>query len=210
MQYDLGKQRLDNEYERVGFLAPPPNVLLKALTVLKANQMMGKSRMSKILLGMQHQLDTSKGFLHPGSENDQMFISASTSFEHRGGKPKCDQCQCQCQVSFSARLASRNKRSSTDPEVHYGIIASGNTILNDAKHRDELAIALKRRTGGDCICFDSWAAGVMNDFPCVVIRGISDYADSHKDDRWGKYAAMTAAAYAKELLGAVPSRRRKG
>lgn len=40
----------------------------------------------------------------------------------------------------------------------------------------------------------------MNDFPCLVIRGISDYSDSHKNDRWQPYAAATAAAYAKELL----------
>jgi nucleoside phosphorylase len=43
----------------------------------------------------------------------------------------------------------------------------------------------------------------MNDFPCLVIRGISDYADSRKIDRWQPYAAATAAAYAKELLSVV-------
>jgi nucleoside phosphorylase len=47
------------------------------------------------------------------------------------------------------------------------------------------------------------AAGLMNDFPCLVIRGISDYSDSHKNDRWQPYAAATAAAYAKELLVAL-------
>jgi nucleoside phosphorylase len=44
------------------------------------------------------------------------------------------------------------------------------------------------------------AFGLMNNFPCLVIRGISDYADGHKDDTWQAYAALTAAAYAKELL----------
>jgi nucleoside phosphorylase len=48
------------------------------------------------------------------------------------------------------------------------------------------------------------AAGLMNSFPCLVIRGICDYADSHKNDRWQRYAAATAAAYAKEFLGIVP------
>lgn len=48
------------------------------------------------------------------------------------------------------------------------------------------------------------AAGIMNTFPCVVIRGICDYADSHKNDRWQGYAAATAAAYAKELLEVIP------
>ncbi len=45
----------------------------------------------------------------------------------------------------------------------------------------------------------------MNNFPCLVIRGICDYADSHKNDQWQRYAAATAAAYARELLEYVPS-----
>jgi nucleoside phosphorylase len=49
------------------------------------------------------------------------------------------------------------------------------------------------------------AAGLMNDFPCLVIRGICDYADSHKNKEWQGYAAAVAAAYAKELLLVVPS-----
>ena len=44
------------------------------------------------------------------------------------------------------------------------------------------------------------AAGLMNDFPCLVIRGICDYSDTHKHEAWQRYAAATAAAYAKELL----------
>ncbi|KAJ5320677.1 NACHT nucleoside triphosphatase [Penicillium antarcticum] len=47
------------------------------------------------------------------------------------------------------------------------------------------------------------AAGLMNDFPCIVIRGICDYADSGKGKTWQEYAAAVAAAYAKELLGCV-------
>jgi hypothetical protein len=49
------------------------------------------------------------------------------------------------------------------------------------------------------------AAGLMNSsFPCLVIRGISDYADSHKNDTWQDYAAATSARYAKEFLSQVP------
>jgi len=52
-------------------------------------------------------------------------------------------------------------------------------------------------------CIEMKAAGLMNDFPCIVIRGICDYADSHKNDVWQEYAAATAAAFAKELLRVV-------
>jgi nucleoside phosphorylase len=45
----------------------------------------------------------------------------------------------------------------------------------------------------------------MNSFPCLVIRGICDYADSHKNKKWQGYAAATAAACAKELLSVIPA-----
>ena len=52
----------------------------------------------------------------------------------------------------------------------------------------------------DIICFEMEAAGLMDNFPCLVIRGICDYADSHKNKIWQQYAAAVAAAYAKALL----------
>jgi hypothetical protein len=45
----------------------------------------------------------------------------------------------------------------------------------------------------------------MNDFPCLVVRGICDYADSHKNKAWQPYAAATAAACAKAILSLVPA-----
>jgi nucleoside phosphorylase len=53
------------------------------------------------------------------------------------------------------------------------------------------------------ICFEMEAAGLMDNFPCLVIRGICDYADSHKNKIWQPYAAATAAAFARELLGYI-------
>ncbi|KAF1347490.1 hypothetical protein BDV97DRAFT_269757, partial [Delphinella strobiligena] len=57
------------------------------------------------------------------------------------------------------------------------------------------------------LCFEMEAAGLINHFPCLIIRGICDYTDSHKNNEWQGYAAMTAAVYAKDLLNRmVPSR----
>jgi hypothetical protein len=44
----------------------------------------------------------------------------------------------------------------------------------------------------------------MNSFPCLVIRGIYNYSDSHNSNDWQGYAAMAAAAYAKDILNAIP------
>lgn len=66
--------------------------------------------------------------------------------------------------------------------------------MKDASVRDTLA---KEK---DVLCFEMEAAGLMNHFPCLVIRGVCDYADSHKNKDWQGNAAMNAAAYAKDLL----------
>jgi hypothetical protein len=66
-------------------------------------------------------------------------------------------------------------------------------------YRDEILVDI----GDECIWFKTEAAGLMNNFLCIVIRGICDYADcyrSESSDRWQRYAAVTAAAYTKELL----------
>lgn len=64
----------------------------------------------------------------------------------------------------------------------------------------ELRNSLNKSLGGNVLCVEMEAAGLMNDFPCVIIRGICDYADSQKSKDWQEYAAAVAAAYAKELL----------
>jgi hypothetical protein len=78
--------------------------------------------------------------------------------------------------------------------VHYGVIASGDVDFESGVARDQA----KEELG--VICFEREAAGLMDNFPCLVIRGICDYADSHTNLLWQGYAAATAAACAKELL----------
>ena len=82
----------------------------------------------------------------------------------------------------------------------YGTIASGNQVIKDGLTRDRLSSEL-----GGVLRFEMEAAGLMNSFPCLVIRGICDYADSHKNKRWQGYAAATAAACAKEVLSTIPA-----
>jgi nucleoside phosphorylase len=76
---------------------------------------------------------------------------------------------------------------------------SGNSVVKDGPTRDRIA------RQEEILCFEMEAAGLMDTFPCVVIRGVCDYADSHKNKRWQGYAAAVAAAYAKELLLWMPA-----
>jgi len=108
-------------------------------------------------------------------------------------------CVAACGIDLS-KLILRSERTQDEdnPTIHYGAIASGNQLMKDASVRDRLAAE------EDILCFEMEAAGLMNHFPCLVIRGICDYSDSHKNKEWQGYAAMVAAAYAKDLLLQIP------
>jgi nucleoside phosphorylase len=126
-------------------------------------------------------------FTHPGQHEDRLY---QAEYEHVG-ESTCDNCD-------TSRLIVRDARVTNDPKVYYGVIGSGNSMIKHSARRDRLAMELA------VLCFDLEAAGLMDHFPCLAIRGISDYADSHIYKRWQPYAAATAAAYAKELLSVLP------
>ncbi|KAJ5716476.1 ankyrin repeat protein [Penicillium malachiteum] len=190
IQYDLGKVNSDNEWEQKGFLGMPPLVLLNALANLQAEHEAGEIRLPEILDSMRKLNKGVNGYSHQGFENDRLFKS---SYSHDGAY-SCRDCDVEEQIE-------RIPRDTTEPEVHYGVIASGGTLVKDAMTRDTLV----ERVGEECICFEMKAAGLMNAFPCLVIRGICDYANSHTNDQWQRYASATAAAYGKELLQYVPT-----
>ena len=98
-----------------------------------------------------------------------------------------------CRFCDRAKIVKRNPREMC---VFYGLIASGNQVIKDATFRD----SLNKNLDGQVLCVEMEAAGLMNNFPCIVIRGICDYADSHKNKEWQEHAAAVAAAFGKELL----------
>ncbi|KAL6901665.1 pfs domain-containing protein [Trichoderma evansii] len=203
VQYDLGKLRSEGKIERVGHLSAPPEVLLKGLQALKARHFMVDSQIPDILEEMIQRYPKMKqsggngtpGFIHQGIQNDRLFEASSIhKYIPNPHSTSCTQDRA-CNDCDSTREIKRQDRSS-DPMIHYGIIASGDLVIKDGVSRDEILHRLDEK----CICFEMEAAGLMNSFPCLVIRGICDYADTHKNDRWYNYAAATAAAFAKELL----------
>ncbi|EED13122.1 hypothetical protein TSTA_056210 [Talaromyces stipitatus ATCC 10500] len=63
-----------------------------------------------------------------------------------------------------------------DPYTHYRTFTSGNTLIKDRKTRETI------RKETDALCFEMEAAGLMADFPCLVVHGIFDYAYSHQNN----------------------------
>jgi hypothetical protein len=162
---------------------------MTAISKLRADYQSDASTIPTILSDMYRKFPAMARFVHRDTLQDQLFESF---YNHMEGSATCDSCD-------RSKLVQRYARNSSSPVIHYGIIASGNQVMKDAKTRDLLAEELS------AICFEMEAAGLMEPFPCLAIRGICDYADSHKNKEWQEYAAATAAAYAKQLLSVIPT-----
>ncbi|KAK2685805.1 hypothetical protein QWA68_014762 [Fusarium oxysporum] len=195
IQYDLGKALPNNHFQRIAKATSPPQALLNVVSKLEASHRGGQNRMLEILAENAARLPH---YSHPMVE-DRLFHHEC---HHTSSSSDCDLCDI-------SQLIVRELRQNTNPVIHHGRVASGNQVIKDALTRDSLSKEVKN------ICFEMEAAGVMDTFPCLVIRGICDYSDSHKNKGWQEYAALVAASYAKELLTSIPpqllqpSKRRK-
>jgi nucleoside phosphorylase len=211
VQWDMGKAKQDGEFERTGTLDNPPKALLTALAKLKTENELSGSRIPLYLDALKKTYPkAAEKYLRSDSLVDICF---KASYDHvtlvqSGRNSKRDNGyddeeedeedeeegeEDNCRFCDKSRVVKRKPR---DMRVHYGLIASGNQVIKDAKSRDKL----NKDLGGNVLCVEMEAAGIVNNFPCLVIRGICDYSDSHKNKAWQEHAAAVAAAYAKELL----------
>jgi len=190
-QYDFGKTIQDQSFQTTGFLNQPPAILRTAINGLKAQyELKGHQLETAISHAIQENQKLRKKYKRPDLSNDRLYRSEITH-------PANDATSCATVCGNDpSKLVLRPERSEDedDTEIHYGLIASANQLMKDPTVRDKLAAEK------DVLCFEMEAAGLLNHFPCLVIRGICDYSDSHKNKEWQGYAAMVAAAYAKDLL----------
>jgi nucleoside phosphorylase len=194
IHYDFGRTVQDKAFERTGSLDAPPPMLLTALNKLNALHERKGHQIASSVEQMVHQNPRLKRkYQRPDPSTDVLY---EATFIHADAS---EECQVSCDAGTSNVIA-RDTRDveQDDPVIHYGLIASADRLMKDAGVRDLLA------EKEQVLCFEMEAAGLMDQFPCVVIRGICDYSDTHKNDRWQGYAAATAAAYAKELLNVIP------
>ena len=195
LPYKFGKAVQDKDFEITGNLNSPPTSLLTALSQLEMIHERKGNRIADTVREMvARNLRVREKYQYPGIEKDRWYKSSFTHVDSNVG----------CNVSCGHAVPPVIRRPQRpygpeNPVVHYGIIASADQLMKDAVIRDQLS----QQHG--VLCFEMEAAGLSNDFPCVVIRGICDYSDSHKNDEWQGYAAATAAAFAKELLRILPT-----
>jgi nucleoside phosphorylase len=185
--YDFGKRLPDGSFKNMCALDRPPRPLRTAISLLEVEHQTRENRVPRYIDQMleKYPYMRKKGFTKPGQCADQLF---RPDYSHVSGST-CTKCDPAERIDREPE-----NRLDSDPVIHYGVIATGSAVVKHAPTREEL------RQKHRAICLEMEAAGLMNNFPCVVIRGISDYADSHKNDQWQPYAAASAAACAKELL----------
>ncbi|KAK6500411.1 hypothetical protein TWF481_010755 [Arthrobotrys musiformis] len=193
LPYDLGKTIQEGRFVQAGALNKPPNMFLKAISKLKSEQSLNHGNIyaaSKIASDILKNGTLPEEFARPPADTDRLFMA---DYDHPHTNETCAQCDPTKMVNRAPRPLLNNQ-----PCIHYGLIASGNQVMKHGLTRDRLS----QQKG--VLCFEMEAAGLMDELPSLVVRGICDYSDSHKNKAWQPYAALVAAAFAKELLLQLP------
>lgn len=230
VQYDFGRQlshqvvRKNTVHDQLGRPSPEIRGLLNKLMGA-----MGRDQLRRNITRYLKQLSLQPydHLSYPGISEDHLFepaynhkhhdetscIVCSQDTNYMGAicdaalELSCSDLKCDTRHLVPRRRVEVAKRSQApgfsssatlldwpQPMVHFGLIASGDLVMKTAHRRDTIA------KDENVIAFEMEGAGVWDQFPTVVIKGVCDYADSHKNKRWQKYAASTAAACVKAFL----------
>ncbi|OJI95835.1 hypothetical protein ASPVEDRAFT_35146 [Aspergillus versicolor CBS 583.65] len=215
VEYDLGKQYPDG-FRRNGavkeILGGPNRTIRSFLSGLKTRRMHDQLQENTWKYQQSFRGDHHGKWQYPGTSQDQLF-PADYRHKHYHQHPDatclCADCHysrdavCDKALDLSCRklgcmgsLIQRNRLSADSPRpcVHFGSMASADTVMKSGEHRDALAAREK------VIGFEMEGAGIWDSLPCIIIKGVCDYADSHKNKIMQNYAAATAASCAKAFL----------
>ncbi|KAL4744260.1 hypothetical protein BDW72DRAFT_199784 [Aspergillus terricola var. indicus] len=131
----------------------------------------------------KHYSDASAGCSCFGSDSPDQIC------EEALGKD-CNELDC----NQGQRVRCQEVSDAIRTSIYIGPVASADTVMKSGQNRDEI---VKREK---VIGFEMEGAGVWDNVPCIIIKGVCDYADSHKSKVWQAYAAATGASAAKAFL----------
>lgn len=196
--YEFGAW-VEDTHEARGHTLHPSSALLGAVNNLQTrHQTKPGTRIPQYISQLRENIveDEQEEFKDPGADRDRLFHD---TYIHSDKQKFCDGLCDFKQSTLRKDRGARAARKLDTPVVHYGTIGSANSFMASSSKRNEL----HEKFG--IICFEMEAAGIISEYQGLVIRGICDYSDSHTNKEWQKYAAATAAAYAKELICSLPS-----
>ncbi|KAJ0413145.1 nucleoside phosphorylase domain-containing protein [Aspergillus carlsbadensis] len=230
IQYDLGKRYPSGFVRRdtVEDNLSRPNKDIRSLLALLETEL-GRERLQQGTAGYLVQLQDAArarnrraGYVYPGTGEDMLFASGYRHKHHGSEKLVCACKDCHqasdpvCESALTSTCAELHcaasqliprrrlkQKASLEPNadnqtqlptIHIGQIASGDTVIKSGMDRDVLAREM------NVIAFEMEGAGVWDQLPCIIVKGVADYADCHKNDAWQDFAAAVAAAAMKALL----------
>jgi nucleoside phosphorylase len=191
VQYDLGRLHPTGFVRKNTALAnlprPRPEIL-SFLNKLDVGSDQLVTRSATYLAKVQKKFPSG----YYGAEKDRLF---RPNYAHQEMN-----CKCAGYTHDEGIVARRGDPARHDQEtvVHFGLVASGDTVMMSAHDRDQISEV------EDIIGFEMEGAGVWENLPCIVIKGVSDYADSHKTKEWQHFAAASAAACTRAILDETP------
>ena len=218
IQYDFGRQ-VDGGFKRktdVEENLGRPNQEISSL-LAKLESARSRKRLQDKTFSYLTDLIQKTQVRYPGAAEDKLYKSTYRHKHHDTtcarcedeGVPACDTAlksscsELKCDEDMLIRRGrlerakgsvDSGKAAEQKPFIHYGLVASGDTVMKSGKHRDMIAAE------GNVIAFEMEGAGVWNNLPSVIIKGVCDYGDSHKSKAWQGYASATAAACMKAFL----------
>lgn len=229
VQYDFGRQYSDKFVRKnaVGDNLSKPNKDVRSLLVTFTTEL-GRKQLQQKTTDFLKQLQASAvggerqaKYGYPGVAEDKLFES-SYRHKHRDSpickcrdcngnsdpvcddalNSSCDGLECNDQYLVAReRLKVKQQQLEQDksdeiqkPAIHIGPVASGDKVMKSGEERDRIA----EKEG--IIAFEMEGAGVWEELPCIVVKGVCDYADCHKNKKWQDFAAATAASASKAIL----------
>ncbi len=227
--YTFGRQYPDMFAQKDGMednLARPDKTFRNLLVMFETDE--GSSwlqrRAAEILQELQARAteqEFDEKYVYPGAAEDKLF---ALNYRHKHQvSPTCICSVCETESDPICELAVRSSCSelgcgdahlvprqrlekkrrhglqkAQEPGVHIGLVGSGDAVIKSGNHRDSIA-----KPKG-IVAFEMEGVGVAEEIPCVVIKGVCDYADCHKNKRWQNFSAATAAAAFKAVLERCP------
>ncbi|KAH6891002.1 hypothetical protein B0T10DRAFT_458407 [Thelonectria olida] len=230
VQYDFGRRYPDQFAVRDTVehsLGRPSSNVRGLITLLETAHVRDqvKRKAADFLACIQRKAtrERQEAYQYPGPNHDRLF-QAQYRHKHQG-ETHCNEChkshETVCEESrkmscdtlgcdngyIVQRHRLKEKRQlerqgqsikAQAPSLFVGAIGSGDLVLKSGEDRDRIA------KDHNVLAFEMEGAGIWDVLPCIVVKGICDYADSHKNKMWQNFAAATAASTTKALLERYP------
>src|SRR5258708_40301898 len=92
------------------------------------------------------------------------------------------------------------------PQVHFGVVASGEKVIADTALTSELQSDWSQLVGIEMEGIGAAIAAYDADFlpGVLLVKGLCDWADQSKNDDWQAYAADVSASFVTGLLKSEP------